>query len=105
VSEIKFYKRIFTDVYMYDSSLREEVQTSAGLLYEKLAELESRGIPFPAGDYDLVIDIVKTKDGKTVRQYYYVNHNNRTLFWLERYDMSYLLGDTLGVEEPGHISE
>jgi hypothetical protein len=100
---------------MYDSSLREEVQMSAGLLFEKLAELGSRGILFPAGDYDLVIDIVKTKDVKTkdvktkgekiIRQYYYVNHKTRTLFWLELYDMSRLLSDTQGVDEPGHISE
>jgi hypothetical protein len=90
---------------MYDPSLREDVQMSARLLYEKLAELESRGIHFPAGDYDLVIDIVKTKDEKTIRQYYYVNHNTRTLFWLELYDMSRLLSDAQGVEEPGHISE
>jgi hypothetical protein len=92
-------------VYMYDPSLRKEVEKSAGLLDQKLAELEYHGIPFPTGDYDLVIDIVKTKDEKTTQQYYYVNHNTRTLFWLEIYDMSRLLSDAQGVEEPGHISE
>jgi hypothetical protein len=92
-------------VYMYDPSLREEVEKSAELLDEKLAELESRGMPFPTGDYDLVLDIIETKDKKTIWQYYFVDHNTRTLFWLELYDMSHLLSDTLGVEEPGHISE
>ena len=90
---------------MYDPSLRGQVRTCAELLYKKLAESESEGFSFPAGDWDLVIDIVKTTDQKTIGQYYYVNHNTRTLFWPERYDMSCLLSDTLGVEEPGHVSE
>jgi hypothetical protein len=90
---------------MYDQSLREEVEKSAELLYQKIAELESRGKHFPTGDYDIVLDIVETKDKKTNRQYYFVDHNTRTLFWLEIYDMGGLLNDTLGVEEPGHISE
>ena len=87
---------------MYDQSLREEVEKCAALLHEKL---ESCGRPFPTGDYDLVLDIVETKDKKTNRQYYFVDHNTRTLFWLEVYDMRRLLRDTSGVTEPGHISE
>ena len=90
---------------MYDPSLREEVQKFAGLLDEKLAELEYHGKRFPTRDYDLVLDIVETKDKKTTRQYYFVDHNTRSLFWLELYDMSRLLDDILGAEEPGHISE
>ena len=92
-------------MYMYDQSLREEVQKSAGLLDEKLAELEYQGLRFPTGDYDLVLDIVETKDKKTTRQYYFVDHNARTLFWLEVYDMSRLLEDICGAKEGGHISE
>jgi len=92
---------------MYDPSLREEVRKSAQLLDEKLAALEYQGRPFPTRDYDLVLDIVETKDKKTIRQYYFVDHNTRTLFWLEDYDMSMsrLLREIPGVEEPGHISE
>ena len=90
---------------MYDQSLREEVEKSARLLDEKLAELEYHGRPFPTGDHDLVLDIVETKDKKRVRQYYFVDHNTRSLFWLDIYNMKKLLNDTLGVVEPGHISE
>ena len=92
-------------MYMYDPILRDEVKKSAELLDEQLAELESRGWIFPTGDYDLVLDIVETKDNKTNRLYYFVDHNTKTLFWLEIYDMSRLLRDTSGVEQPGHISE
>ncbi len=90
---------------MYDPGLREEVQRSADLLERQIAELEDRGRPFPTRDYDLVLDIVETKDKKTCRQYYFVDHNTKTLFWLELYDMGPLLGDIPGVQEPGHISE
>ena len=90
---------------MYDQSLREEVEKSAGLLDEKLAELEYHGMYLLTSDYDLVLDIVETKDKKRIRQYYLVDHNNKTLFWLEGYDMKHLLNDTCGVVEPGHISE
>ena len=92
-------------MYMYDPRLREEVQKSADSLDVKLAELEYRGVRFPTGDYDLVLDIVETKDKKIIRSYYYVDHNTRTLFWLDIYDMRHLLSDILGVHEPGHISE
>ena len=90
---------------MYDPILREEVQKSAEVLEGKLVELECHGRFFPTGNYDLVLDIVETKDKKTHRQYYFVDHNTRTLFWLEIYDMRHLLRDTFGVEEPGHISK
>ena len=90
---------------MYDSSLREEVDKSFEVLQRKRFELESSGIPFPTANYDLVLDIVETDDKKISHRYYYVNHNTKTLFWLELYDMTDLLSDILGVTEPGQISK
>ena len=89
---------------MFDQSLREEVEKSAGLLEEKLAELEYHGMHFPTGDYDLVLDVVEMKDKMTIRQYYFVDHNTRSLFWLDVYGMNRLL-NVVGVEEPSHVSE
>jgi hypothetical protein len=89
---------------MYDPGLREEVQQSIELLKEKYVELEDQREFFPTSDYDLVLDIVQTRN-KTIRQYYFVDHNTKTLFWLDVYDMNHLLSDTVGAEEPGHISE
>jgi hypothetical protein len=98
-------KRIFTDVYMYDPDLSAGVHEFARLLDEEVLNLYPNGPPFPTTDYDLVLDIVETRDKEVVWQYYFVDHNKKTLFWLERYDMSMLLYDMPGVTEPGHISE
>ncbi|KAF8478376.1 hypothetical protein DFH94DRAFT_53546 [Russula ochroleuca] len=95
--------RIFTDVYMYDPILRREVEKSAEMLETKRSTLEKSGIPFPTTNYDLVLDIVETEDKVAIRQYYYVDHNNRTLFWLDDYEMKPLMDGILGVKEPGHI--
>ena len=97
-------KRVFTDVYMYDPSLRKEIHKSAEELKKKRLDLEDSGISFPTANYDLVLDIVKTEDEMSIYQYYYVDHNNRTLFWLDDYEMKPLLDGILGVKEPGHIS-
>jgi len=86
---------------MYDNNLREEVLRSAEQLWDELR----RTGPLPTAHYDLVLDMVETKDETIIWQYYYVDHHSRTLFWLEPYDMSDLLQDIPGVEEPGHISE
>ena len=92
---------------MYDRTLREEVDMFVDVLWKKCSELENSEIPseFPMpSNYDLVIDIVKAEDETNIR-YYYVDHDTRTMFWLDKCDMSGLLSDILGVTEPGHISE
>ncbi|KAH9958307.1 hypothetical protein BC827DRAFT_1220437 [Russula dissimulans] len=94
--------RIFTDVYMYNPDLRAEVYEFAEQLKLGLEE-KNTGRPPPVIDYDIVLDIVETKDKKTNWKYYYVDHKTRTLFWLQPYDMSELMGAILGVKEPGHI--
>jgi hypothetical protein len=86
---------------MYDPKLREEVHKSVRVLKNRRTELESNGIHFP-NNYDIVLDIIETEDKTTIRQYYIVNHDTRTLFWLEYRE---LLSGILGAKEPGHISE
>jgi hypothetical protein len=105
MSNVKILKRIFTDVYVYDPDLSAEVLEFARLLNEEVLKLVLKGLAWPTSDYDLVLDIVETKDKETVWQYYFVDHNEKTLFWLEHYDMGRLLYEIPGVREPGHISE
>jgi hypothetical protein len=92
---------------MYDPTLRGKVEIFVDALRRKNLLLENKGsrfnLPMPA-NYDLVIDIVETKD-KTIIRYYYVDHDTKTLFWLDRYNMKETLSEIPGVREPGHISE
>ncbi|KAI0293521.1 hypothetical protein BC826DRAFT_374000 [Russula brevipes] len=53
--------------------------------------------------YDLVLDIIETKDKRKIPQYYYVDHDKKTLFWLDGYDLSNVLYEVPGVQEPDHI--
>ena len=97
------FQRIFTDVYMHNPNLREEVLKSAEQLDN---DLRRKGMPLPTPHYDLVLDRVETKDKNIIWMYYYVDHCEKTLFWLEPYDMARggLLLDVRGAKEPGHIS-
>lgn len=93
---------------MYDPTLRYKVDIFVDVLCGKSLELENNGMPFNLPmptNYDLVIDVAETRGKTTILQYYYVDHDTRTLFWLDRYDMKPLLCSVLGVREPGHISE
>ena len=88
---------------MHDPNLREEVLKSAEQLED---DLRRKGMPLPTTNYDLVLDMVETKDKKIIWTYYYADHCEKTLFWLEPYDMARggLLLDVRGAKEPGHIS-
>ena len=88
---------------MHDHNLREEVLKSSEQLEN---DLRGKGVPLPTTDYDLVLDRVETKNKKITWTYYYVDHREKTLFWLEPYDMARadLLLDVRGAKEPGHIS-
>ena len=95
-------QRLFTDTDMYNSDLREEMQ----LFYLYLQQVLRIGrLTIPSGNYDLVLDIVPTEDGKVVWSYYYACHETRCLFWLEQYDGAYMISELEGVESPAHVSE
>jgi hypothetical protein len=86
---------------MYDPDLRTEMEQFTELLSE---EFRRRGYSLGTSLYDLVLDRVETKDGKIIWQYYFVDHETKTLFWLNHYDMRNLLREVYGAGEPGHIS-
>jgi hypothetical protein len=84
---------------MCDRDLRAEVLACAGQLEGQL-----RLTYIPTAHYELVLDRVETKDKQIIWQYYYVDHENKTLFWLKPYPIRDLLCNVRGVEEPTHIS-
>ena len=92
-------KKILTDVYMYDTFLNAEIHAFAAYL-----ERNRKG-PLPTNNYDLVLDVINTKEDEIVWAYYYVDHNAKTLFWQDSYDCGdTLLREVRGAEEASHVS-
>ena len=93
-------KKIFTDVYMYDSALSKEIQAFA--IY--LERTRTPATPLPTQNYDLVLDVIMAED-EIVWAYYYVDHDSKTLFWQDSYDCGdSLLSEVRGVKEASHVS-
>ena len=92
-SRFNSMKRIYTNVYMYDSNLSAKILQFAAHLDRERTCLIGK-FDFPTNDYDLVLDIIKTGDeldNESIWAYYYVDHCTSTLFWLHFYEC----GDTL----------
>jgi len=71
---------------MYDPDLRKEMKQF--YLYLQLIRRIAK-MTIPSGDYDLVLDIMPTKDRKVLWSITMHAMKTRCLFWLEQYD-----GDT-----------
>lgn len=58
---------------------------------------------FDAGDIELVVQVVPNQTDSC--QYYFVDHETRTLFWLHVYDKATetVFDDLQGVRDPSHI--
>jgi hypothetical protein len=92
-------KKIFTDVYMYDSTMCTEVQSFALYLDRNCT---SR---LHTNNYDLVLDVIIMEEDEIIWAYYYVDHNSKTLFWQDPYECGDdLLSDVRGVREASHVS-
>ncbi|KAH9027055.1 hypothetical protein EDB84DRAFT_1419842 [Lactarius hengduanensis] len=61
------------------------------------------GLVIPSKNYDLVLDILPTEDGRVSWSYYYACHETRCLFWLDLYDTTQMISELLGVRSPAHI--
>jgi hypothetical protein len=92
-------KKIFTDVYIYDSTLSTEIQAFATYLER------TRTSPLPTYNYDLVLDVIIMGTDEIIWAYYYVDHDSKTLFWQDSYDCGdSLLSEVHGVKEASHVS-
>ncbi len=86
---------------MHDQALKEEMEEFYSYLQKILR------VDIPSEKYDLVLDIMPTKDKLIQWSYYFACHETRCLFWafwLEAYDASYMLSGLYGVESPAHIN-
>ncbi|KAI9438684.1 hypothetical protein H4582DRAFT_1878298 [Lactarius indigo] len=93
-------RRLFTDTDMHDPVLREEMED----FYHHLQRiLHHVGQVIPSKNYDLVLDILPTKDGRISWSYYYACHETRCLFWLDLCDATQMTSELLGVRSLAHI--
>ena len=98
---IRPMKRLFTDTDMHELTLKEEMEEFYSFL-QKIVLVDALAIP--SENYDLVLDLMMDEDDQMQWSYYYACHDNRCLFWLERYDAKYATSEVDGVESPSHLS-
>ena len=98
---IRSLKKLFTDTDMHERELKEEMKEFYVYL-QKVVLADSLAIP--SENYDLVLDLMVNEDNKMQWSYYYACHDTRCLFWLERYDATYVTSEVDGVESPAHLS-
>lgn len=109
---------------MYDDTLRKEVEEFANYLDQVLL---SSQMTLPSSRCELVLELRPADNGKTEwfvftfyawysfgalhaslsleRLYYYVDHQTKSLFWLDTYSNPPFLKETKGVKTPSHMSE
>ncbi|KAI9462773.1 hypothetical protein BJY52DRAFT_1184902 [Lactarius psammicola] len=93
-------RRLFTDTNMHNLELKEEMEE----FYHYLQNiLRHEGIIIPSNNYDLVLDIMPTEDGRVQWSYYYACHETRCLFWLDAYDADCIISEAFWVTSPAHV--
>ncbi|KAG1892007.1 hypothetical protein F4604DRAFT_1565022 [Suillus subluteus] len=90
-----------------DSNMRDEPRRSSmtSCIDELLALMTSRcGLELRRGDIELVVELTRGRDHHRVCRYYFVDHPNRLLFWLDEMPTARIFDGVLGVEKWSHIS-
>ncbi|KAJ7777243.1 hypothetical protein B0H16DRAFT_1683922 [Mycena metata] len=94
-------KRAFTDAYLFDNATLEFINANMLLIDEFLL---THNIQLPLG-VDLVLEEHTRPDKSHGCLYYFVNHSDRTVFWLDvaASEMFSIMANLNGVSSPSHI--
>ena len=98
---IRLLKRLFTDTDMHEQALKEEMEEFYSYL-RNIVRVDD--LTIPSENYDLVLDLMLNEDNNMQWSYYYACHDTRCLFWLERYDTTYVTYEVDDVESLAHFS-
>ncbi|KAG1748263.1 uncharacterized protein EDB91DRAFT_1112981 [Suillus paluster] len=95
-------KRTFTQMNICEKDVREKIEYYMQYL---LYELHKHGdLELDMSQVDLVLEPKVFSNGDTiVGCYYFANHRDRCLFWLDEYNTEDILSDCSGVENLSHI--
>jgi len=91
---------IYTDSDMQDEALRRRMNTRIDELLD-FAATHHRLNMIGSGEIELVVQLQKPK---SKCEYYFVDHLNRSLFWVHEQDGEDLCDGVRGVEKISHIS-
>jgi hypothetical protein len=56
------------------------------------------------GSTELVLELFQDDGERMICGYYFIDHSTRCLFWLHKFDASFILEEVKGITGPGHIS-
>ncbi|KAK0495035.1 hypothetical protein EDD18DRAFT_291769 [Armillaria luteobubalina] len=95
-------KRSFTGVDLRNGEKLQRIMKYLDDIYEFI----HKNHIIIRADVDLVFEIVKDPDsGEECCAYYFASHDTRSIFWLDDFDMNYLItwDEVKGVTEPSHV--
>ncbi|KAF9444237.1 hypothetical protein P691DRAFT_786995 [Macrolepiota fuliginosa MF-IS2] len=94
-------KRVITEAYLYDPDVLKEIVRHLSKIESFMERMNLHNI---LGHHDLVLDLspIVSERGGYVCGYYFVNHEERSIFWLQAYPASALV---VWMPEYGHKSK
>ncbi|KAG1834711.1 hypothetical protein EV424DRAFT_1477882 [Suillus variegatus] len=96
-------RRTFTQMNICDETIYGDIRHFMDYLLRSLRD-ESEHLELDMAQVDLVIEPkVSTDADKVVCCYYFANHRDRCLFWLDEYSTEDILSECNGVENLSHI--
>ncbi|KAG1881084.1 hypothetical protein F4604DRAFT_1678717 [Suillus subluteus] len=96
-------RRTFTQMNICDEKIYSDIKHFMDYLLRSLRD-ESEGLELDMAQVDLVIEPkVSTDTNTVVCCYYFANHRDRCLFWLDEYSTEDILSECNGVENLSHI--
>ncbi|KAJ6621366.1 hypothetical protein B0H10DRAFT_2215293 [Mycena sp. CBHHK59/15] len=94
-------RRVFTDANLFDTELLESITNNVRIIHDFL---RAHGIQLSAC-VDLVVDEYVYSDGSKGCQYYFVNHETRCVFWVDKTesDLFPISAELNGITSKSHI--
>ncbi|KAJ7025545.1 hypothetical protein C8F04DRAFT_1127919 [Mycena alexandri] len=96
-------KRIFTDCYLFDDAVLVQITSAVDqLLAKPECQFLSRT---DTAEIDIVLDLMREDPENDECGYYFVDHSERVIFWLDVFNMSTLPIWNLvpGIKSPSHV--
>jgi hypothetical protein len=96
-------QRTFTEMNICDEDIFDDIEYYMQYLWGELQQtLMDRNLVLDMGLVDLVVE-PKVANDSVVCCYYFVNHRDRCLFWLDDFDPEEIISECKGVKSLSHI--